>query len=119
MYGLPAGFDGSRLVGRTLEQVSFTTNTIHFSFDDDVSITLESSLLHSRPGEPADSGRMRVPVRDSRLMQLVGMAVRSVDGSSDGTLSLTFTNDHRVSFFDDRPEYEAYCIRVGRDVIVV
>jgi hypothetical protein len=41
VYGLPKDFDGSMFIGRTVELISFSVNTIHISFDGDVSITIE------------------------------------------------------------------------------
>ena len=113
MYGLPSGFDASRFVGCMLEQVSFSVNTIHLSFSKNASITTESCFAHSLPGEACDSGRAHVPVCDSRLMQLLGESIECAEASSDGTLSLRFANGHRLVFYDDTPQYEAYRIRLG------
>jgi hypothetical protein len=46
MYGLPQHFDASVFVGRTLDHVPFTANTVHFAFDGDVAIKLFSSCQH-------------------------------------------------------------------------
>lgn len=50
MYGLPSDFDASIFVGRELQQVSFTVNTVHLTFDGDVAITLESSFVFQMDG---------------------------------------------------------------------
>lgn len=119
MYGLPAGFDTSRLLGCTLTQVSFSENTVHLSFTNDFSITIESSFSHSKPGRLSDVERSRVPVRESQLMQLLGESVDSAHASADGTLRLGFSNGHVLACFDDTPLYEAYRIKLGDEEIIV
>lgn len=119
MYGLASEFDASRLVGCTLENVSFSVNTVHLSFAKDVAITIEACFMHSIPGEVGGSKPMRVPLRESRLMQLAGESIDSAQATLDGTLSLTFSNGHRLELYDDTPQYEAYRLRLGQDEIVV
>lgn len=123
MYGLPPGFNALRLIGCKLEQVSFSVNTVHFSFSNDVSndvsVTTESCYTHSAPGDAGNAVLTRVPVRESRLMQLLGESIESAGASTDGTLTLTFTNGHRLVFHDDTPQYEAYRIRIGNDEFIV
>ena len=119
MYGLPSGFDTSRFVGRTLEQVSFSANTVHLTFDEDVSITIESSLAHWTGEDVDHSNRITIPVSESRLMQLVGESISSVDASADGTLTVWFSNGHAIACYDDTPMYEAYRLRFGDEEIVV
>jgi len=117
MYGLPTAFDASRFVRLTLEQVSFTINTVHLSFSDDVSITLESSFEHlAKDGKPR---RLAVPVTESQLMQLLGESVESAHASTDGTLSLRFGDGQALTCYDDAPMYEAYRLRFGDEEIVV
>jgi hypothetical protein len=119
MYGLPEGFDASRFVGCTLEQVSFSANTVHLSFDNDISITIEASFTHSMPGDTDRSERSSLPILESRLMQLVGQSIQAAQASSDGTLTLTFGNGQALVCYDDTPQYEAYCLKLGDDEIIV
>ena len=120
MYGLPKDFDGSMFVGRTVGLVSFSVNTIHISFDGDISITLESSFEH-RLGteEPAQVCVQEVPVEESRLMQLTGRSVESVEANVDGTLTLHFDGGHILPCFDDSPQYASYRITHGNLEIYV
>src|SRR5688572_5085924 len=102
MYGLPPDFDASPFVGCTLECVSFSENTIHFSFDRNVSVTVTSAFDHIQNtyanGEP-----LSVPVQESQLMQLTGHSVQMAEGSEDGTLTLVFTNGQQLIVYDDLP----------------
>lgn len=117
MYGLPTEFDASRFARLTLEQVSFTVNTIHLSFSENVSITIESS--YEFLDWNGDARRQTVPVNDSRLMQLLGKSVESARASNDGTLILCFGNGQTLTCYDDTPMYEAYIIRFGVEEIIV
>jgi|WetSurMetagenome_2_1015567.scaffolds.fasta_scaffold42537_2 hypothetical protein len=119
MYGLGPWFDSSRLVGCTLEQVSFSQNTVDLSFSNDVSITIESCYVHSTPGDLGDAERTCLPVRESRLMQLLGESIETAYASAEGTLSLKFTNGHGFACFDDTPQYEAYRLKLGGEEIIV
>ena len=118
MYGLPPGFDASRFVGRTVEQVSFSENTVHLAFDEDVGITISSSFSHSTGRGVFRSARvMSVPVSDSRLMQLAGASVESAESTDEGTLTLRFTNGHVFECYDDSPMYESYHLTFGDEEI--
>jgi len=119
MYGLPKGFDASRFVGGVLEHVSFSVNTLHLTFNDEVSITVESCFNHSLHGSTDQSERAYVPVRESKLMQLIGVSVESAEGSPDGTLTLRFTNGQAFTCYDDTPQYEAYRMYFGKEEIIV
>ena len=113
MYGLPEDFDGSFLIGRVLEVVSYSDNSLSLGFDNRVSITIESSFEYrSRPGG-GDVELQRVPVRSSSVMQLLGHSVESVDSDRDGTLGLQFSGGSVFRCFDDQSAYECYRIANG------
>jgi len=109
VYGLPGDFDASPFVGRTLDLVSFSANTIHFNFDDDVSITVEGTYDHITPSGEAEC---EVPVEHSALMQLVGESVLIAEASEDGTLDLLFSNKQRLIVYDNSDQYESYKINI-------
>ena len=119
MYGLPNGFDGSRLVGCRLVQVAFSANTVHFAFSDSASITVESSFSYMTAGDAAPPEMTHLPVRSSRVMQLVGEAIRSASASVDGTLTIVFASGQTLIIYDDTPLYEAYRLKIGQEEIIV
>jgi len=119
MYGLPEDFDGSFFVGRLLEVVSYTTNSVFLGFDNGVSITIESSFEYRSAINEAHVERHRVPVRSSSVMQLVGHSVEAVEAEREGTLTLRFKGGHVFRCFDDQPNYESYRIAHGNDEIFV
>ncbi len=111
------GFDSSVLVGQELTHIIFTSNTIHFAFSGDISVTLTSSFVHDRP--PHDLGRNQVvPVQTSSLMSLLGKTVSDSTSEPDGTLRLHFEDGEGLTFLDDSREYESYTVRIGdREII--
>ena len=113
MYGLPKDFDGSFLVGRTLEMVCFSQNQVYLHFDEDIIITIESAFSCNTE-QVVD-----VPVQDSNLMRLVGSAVSVVQGDTNGTLSLLFDNGQTVKVYDTTKQYESYTISYGGKTIIV
>ena len=112
MCGLPSDFDASIFVGRTLEQVSFSANTIDFSFGRDLSITIEGSFTH-KTLDDEDPQKERVPVMYSKLMRLTQKSVRFAEAVREGLLILSFEDGQVLSCFDDSPNYESYRISHG------
>ena len=113
MYGLPKDFDGSFLVGRTLETVCFAQFQVYLHFDANITIGIESAYSY-RTDQVVD-----VPVQESNLMQLLGSTVSAARGDETGTLSLLFSNGDRLQVFDTTKQYESYTISYGDQVIVV
>ena len=63
--------------------------------------------------------RMKVPVKESDLMHLLGARIVRASGTQEGTLSLTFENGHEVKVFDDSADTESYRIATGAREIIV
>ena len=121
MYGLPDDFDPTVFVGRTLQRLTFTVNTLEFSFDGDVSIIAECEVQH----EGQDDRGVRwtdssaVPIRQSRLMSLLENRIVSGAVERPGTLVLEFATGHTLRCVDDSDQYESYQLRIGADEIIV
>ena len=118
MYGLPSGFSVSLLIGHRLEIVSFSENTVFCGFDRDVSITILSSFLHTWKGQPPGHPQ-RVPVSESRIMQIIGSTIVLAESTAAGTLMMEFENRHVLVLYDDSDIYESYIVRIGSFEIVV
>lgn len=119
MYGLPRDFDLTMLIGQRLEQVCFSENQVWLHFHPDLRIGIESSFSCRQPLSGANVSRMKVPVKESDLMHLLGARIVRASGTQEGTLSLTFENGHEVKVFDDSAEYESYGIATGAREIIV
>jgi hypothetical protein len=113
MYGLPKDFDGSFLVGRTLEMVCFNQNQVYLHFDSDITITIESAFSY-KTEQVID-----VPVQESNLMEMLGSTVSVAQGDANGTLSLLFNNGEALKVYDTTKQYESYTIAYGGKVIIV
>jgi hypothetical protein len=113
MYGLPKDFDGTILVGHTLEMVCFNQNQVYLHFDGKVTIAIESAFCYD------SSERVEVPVRNSNLMELLGAVIGGVQGDEDGTLRLLFRNGQTLQVFDTTEQYESYTVTYGEKVIIV
>jgi hypothetical protein len=111
MYKLPLDFDGKFFIGKTLECISFAAYSVYFSFEDDITVTVESSLQHLVDSEGGI--KQSIPLSESRLMQLVGHAATQVLADADGTLEIIFDNGQSLKVFDDFANYESYAIKHG------
>lgn len=118
MYGLPSDFAASAFAGQELTQVSFTTNTVHFSFDEHHSITAESTFGY-RPDAYSVEATQTIPAVRSEIMGLLGKTVLHAEADSDGVLKLEFAGGGSLVFRDDSKEYESYQICIGERQISV
>jgi hypothetical protein len=118
MYGLPADFDPTLFLGRELEQVSFTANTVHLTFDGDASITILDTF-EVRLVQGAAPVRQTPPVEQSNLMGLLGRRVVSAHRTATGTMALAFEQGGELLCMDESTQYESYTIRIGGREIVV
>ncbi len=109
MYGFPRDFEASCFIGKKLEQISFSENTIHLCFDPDLSITLMSSYEHYIAADQSPIVGV-VPVDESTLMRLIGRRVVSAVAAAGGVLVLHFEDTQILKCLDDSPQYESYRI---------
>lgn len=111
MHGFPSELDPAVFCGRELQLVSFTSNTVHLSFDGDASITVESTFLYQLDGASAMVQQIP-PIAASALMALVGRKVSAATSSIDGNLRLQFEGGGLFTCLDDSKDYESYHVRV-------
>jgi hypothetical protein len=120
MYGLKKEIDLSFLTGRELIQLSIGVYQVQFGFDEDVRISVESEFRYFdgqaewiwRP-EPGSSSIA------ARAVALLAATIESFGSNIDGTLTLAFSNQHRLTILDSSKEYESYDItRPGQTIIV-
>jgi|APFre7841882630_1041343.scaffolds.fasta_scaffold58662_2 hypothetical protein len=118
MYGLPTQFDVAVFVGKTLDLICYSANTISFSFTEDVIITIMGSFIYRQELHEI-SNKQSVRLLSSNLMGLIDKSVSRADGWQDGTLNLYFDNGHILTLLDDSQQYESYIIQIGNKEIVV
>jgi uncharacterized protein DUF6188 len=119
-YGLKKELDLSFLTGRDLIQLAIVVYQVQFGFDEDVRISVESEFRcfdgqaewNWRP-EPGASSNA------ARTVALLGAKIESFGSNIDGTLTLAFSNQHRLTILDSFKECESYdIIRPGQTIIV-
>ena len=120
MYGLKRDIDLSFLNGRDVVQVAIGVYEIIFGFDEDVRITAYSQFSYFAGQEEwiwkPEPGAAQIA---SRTVSLLGAKIQSFEGQENGTLTLVFSNGHRLTIPDSSKEYESYQItRPGVTIVV-
>ena len=118
MYGLPSSFDPSVFVGRELELVCFSVNTITLTFDQKIRVTILRSFIY-HPSPNAEAIKQTLPVASSTLMCLTGKIVRSAKADRDGTLTIQFESRESLTLVDELRGYDSYTLQIGDEEIVV
>ena len=120
MYGLSKDIDLSFLAGRQVEQVAIGVHQVQFGFDEDVIISVESQFVYFGAQQEwtwkPEPGAAQIA---TRMVSLLGATIQSFEGHENGTLTLVFSNGHRLTIFDSSKEYESYDIaRPGQTIVV-
>ncbi len=112
MYGLKKEIDLSFLTGRELIQLAIGVYQVQFGFDEDVRISVESEFRYF-------DGQAEWIWRLEPGSSSIGATIESFGSNIDGTLTLAFSNQHRLTILDSSKEYESYDItRPGQNIIV-
>ncbi|PYV51814.1 MAG: hypothetical protein DMG98_25330 [Acidobacteria bacterium] len=121
MYGLPKDFDGSRLVGRFLQQICYGVGQIQLRFDEALTIAVTSSFLYKNPAasQPKKIAIPGPPAIQCDLLHLLHHSIVKAFGDDEGTLTMEFDDGHVLRCLDDQPGYEAYEIKMGDESIIV
>lgn len=106
------------LLGLPLFQVCIGANEVILNFDEDVSITVESTIsFHDAGGHKAIYSPLQ-----SAALALVKLLSSKIDGLSldqDGTLSLHFGTGDTLIVHKDPGPYESYHVKRQREVYIV
>ncbi len=118
MYGLPHNINLGFFDGKTLVQVCFGVHDLILNFDDDVSITVTSSLGYvdsSNNIHQHDDFRQIAVI----VLALLNQSVLSAEGNDKGTLTLKFDGGGMLTIYDNSKKYESYTIKNGEQMIIV
>lgn len=115
MFGFPKDFDAGRLVGRRLESVTFSENTVHLHFSDACTITADQGVTvrivrSDSASEPRDE---IVPIRESILMSSMGSTIVRTEILGGANLALHLSDGSRITIFEYSDIYECYHIQIG------
>jgi hypothetical protein len=118
MYGLPAGFDASFLIGRTLHGILVQSNVIHLQLSEQC--TISSGGWKDAGGLSVDDGELlNIPDAAPHLYDLLDKKIASASGQTDGTLSLIFEGGKTIHVHDAQERYESYQIHLDGKMIVL
>ena len=120
MYGLPKDNDLSFLNGREVVQVAIGVYQIQFGFDEDVIIYVESQFGYFDGQREwvwkPEPGAAQIA---AQTISLLGATIQTFEGQENGTLTLKFSNGHRLTIFDSSKDYGSYDItRAGQTIVV-
>jgi len=118
MYGLPQGVDLSFLVGKELIQVGVGSCDIVLAFDGQLSISIQTTVYHSKKGKPLAAYEVG-PSSAGVLLPLLRSAITQFTANQEGTLNMTFSNGECVEIRDEDTHYECYQIEHEGSLIVV
>ena len=118
MYGLPKDFDVSVFIGKTLDLVCFSVNTVNLIFEKNVSIIIMSSFIYQH-NCTENTNIQKIPVSSSDLMCLVGQVIEHAEGHENGALVLHLDNGQILTILDEFQQYESYMINIGDKEIIV
>lgn len=119
MYRLPDNFDGTFLIGCILEQICFNQNQASFHFSNEISIVSEDKFSYQWSGLENCIDIYVVPIKESKIMKLLGCSIIKVHGDTDGTLTIEFEHGDIIKYYDTSSQFESYQIINGDNVIVV
>jgi hypothetical protein len=120
MYGLARDVDLNFLNGREVGQIAIGVYQIQFGFDEDVRISVEGGFSYfdgqSDSVWKPEPGFAQIA---ARTVALLGATIETFEAQENGTLTLRFSNGHRLTIPDSSKEYESYDITRPGETIVV
>ncbi len=118
MYGFSKTFPIDVFINKELEQISFSTNHIVLFFNEELSISIESSFSL---GDLRHIGIIRrIPLKQTNLIKLIGLKVlRANIEDNFKTLCLTFSNGEELRLYDDSIKYESLKIKINEEEIFI
>ena len=118
MYGLSKNVDLSFLSGVELQQVCIGRNEVILNFDQDVRITVLSSLAVSCERGTPPTRYDDVVIGGSMVLPLLHDAVSEAEATDEGGLLLAFASGGTIIVFDDSDQYESFWIAHGKEQII-
>jgi hypothetical protein len=120
MYGLKKDTDLTFLNGREVILVSIGVYQVIYGLDEDVKISVQSQFTYfdgkSESVWKTGPGCAQIA---SRTVALLGTTIERFESRESGTLTLMFSNGHRLTVLDSSKEYESYDItRPGQTIVV-
>jgi hypothetical protein len=119
MYGVPKDLPLQRFVGDSICQIAIGLYGIHFNFNKAGSIMVEGGKwqLYDSVGtivdESLDDGALPSTRQQYRVHVILESDVTKFEIDAPHSFSLVFLSGHRLTIYDDSPQYESFSIQPG------
>jgi hypothetical protein len=112
MYGVPADLPIQRFVGDFLFSINLAGSSVHFCFDHSGTISVHGRWeLRDGVGSLVDSYCDLEEREVYRVHVILNQDVTDYALNPSHSFSLTFASGHRLTVYDDTPEYESFAIQ--------
>jgi hypothetical protein len=112
MYGVPANLPIQRFVGDSLHQVCIGMDGVHFQFGHEGTICAFGGWeLHDSSGALVDCAQEHSERECYRIHVILNADVTACNVDPPRSFSLTFSTGHRLTIYDDTPQYESFAIQ--------
>jgi hypothetical protein len=118
MYGLPSGTNLDFIKDAILIQACFGPFDLILNFDQNVSISIWSSVAVGRIGTNLLRHKSSREI-SRKILRLLNRPVLNIEWTPSGTVSLKFEGNDLLEFYDDNEAYESYTISSPAGLIVV
>lgn len=111
MYGVPADLPLQRFVGDYLFSINLAGSTVHFNFNQRGTITVDGRWeLRDGAGTLIDCFCSLESREAYRVHVILNQDVIAYALDPPRSCALTFASGHRLTLYDDTPEYESFHI---------
>ena len=112
MYGVPENLPLQRFVGDALFQISIGVDGVHFHFGKSGTISVFGHWdLHDGKGVLIDWAQENEERQHYRVHVILNADIATYAIDTPRSFSLTFTSGHRLTIYDDTPQYESFAIQ--------
>ena len=118
MYGVPKDLPLQRFVGDSLFQIAIGVDGVHFIFGKAGTISVTGRWeLHDKAGQLVDKAEDNGTRSQYRAHVVLNQDVVAQSINSPESFSLTFSGGHKLTVYDDTPQYESFAIEPGGIVV--
>jgi hypothetical protein len=123
MYGVPKDLPLQRFIGDSICQVALGSHGVHFNFNKAGSINVDGGKwqIHDSSGtivdESIDDDAVPSTRQHYRVHVILDSDVTKFEIDAPHSFSLVFSSGHRLTIYDDSPQYESFSIQPG-DIFV-
>ena len=118
MYGVPNNLPIERFLGDALFQVGIGVDGVHFIFGKAGTISVSGRWeLHDKGGKLIDYAQKNNERQSYQIHVILNEEVSGHAIDAPRSFSLIFASGHRLTVYDDTPQYESFAIEPGGIVV--